>query len=639
MSLPGRRTVAEAAILGLAAFVLYAAGASQTIYVGDSGELVTAAATLGIPHPSGYPLYVLLGWLWIHLAAVGSAAFRMSLFSAACAAGAVAGMHLLVRRSTGSRVAGLFAAGLLAVGPSFWSQANVQRVYALGILLLVAVLALVNQWLETRDIRWLAAAALVTGLGASNHTVMGVIGIAIGVAVLFDEPALLRRPRAIAACVGSAIVGLLPYLYLPLRSRQNPLLDWGNPETLDAFFAVVSRRDFWNRRYLESAADLVPILGDWLASVGIELLGIGAILAIVGVRVARRFGWPASLPLAVVVANVVAVALHGSRSDLFVWHRYYLPSYTALVLLAGLGLATLLPRLGRWAPAVLAVPLLAAIVAYPRWDRSGYRIADDFARTLLSTLPPGAHLAASDDNVLFVLIYLKKVEGLRPDVDLVLQGVGGELPPLHFDPDVDPLYFTHYPNWTLPQLEEVPVGLAFRVVRRGVRPPIAIPKTRLDGEDDPGVPKDYLTQNLLGHFHSMLGMTFEERDWPRAEQEFERAMAAAPRNDVLFFNLGLIYQRQGLVDRALAAFARSAEINPRHIPSGTPVRPIDKQRELEREVARTAAVEKRLRAAAGLGESHDPETLRRLAILLDETGEPVLARGQVRLAEEAEASR
>ena len=85
--LPGPRP--DRALCGgllLALFAIYALGACRTIYVGDSGELVTAVYLLGIPHPTGYPLYVLLGKLWTIVVPLGSIAFRMSLFSSACAA-------------------------------------------------------------------------------------------------------------------------------------------------------------------------------------------------------------------------------------------------------------------------------------------------------------------------------------------------------------------------------------------------------------------------------------------------------------------------------------------------------------------------------------------------------------------------
>ncbi|NJN53801.1 MAG: DUF2723 domain-containing protein [Anaerolineae bacterium] len=54
----------------------------------DGGELITAAVTWGVPHPPGYPTYVLLGHMvsWLP---VGTVALRFNLLSALCVAGAV----------------------------------------------------------------------------------------------------------------------------------------------------------------------------------------------------------------------------------------------------------------------------------------------------------------------------------------------------------------------------------------------------------------------------------------------------------------------------------------------------------------------------------------------------------------------
>ena len=145
---PGRADV-ESAALGAAVFVLYALGACRTIYVGDSGELVAAVHTLGIPHPSGYPLYVLLGKLWTLLVPAGSIAFRMSLFSAACAALAVALLHRLGRRLGLGAVASATGALLLAASPSFWCEANVQRVYALNAVFVVLAATEAVRWRQS----------------------------------------------------------------------------------------------------------------------------------------------------------------------------------------------------------------------------------------------------------------------------------------------------------------------------------------------------------------------------------------------------------------------------------------------------------------------------------------------------------
>src|SRR5258706_3375925 len=139
--------------IGLLAFAVYALGACRTIYVGDSGELVTAVYTLGIPHPSGYPLYVMLGKLWTLLVPLGSIAYRMSLFSAACGA-AACGVLTLVAFETGAGAAASVLGGfLLAFAPRFWAQANVPRVYTLNPLLVAVPTLLSVRWWDPRAAR------------------------------------------------------------------------------------------------------------------------------------------------------------------------------------------------------------------------------------------------------------------------------------------------------------------------------------------------------------------------------------------------------------------------------------------------------------------------------------------------------
>ncbi|MDJ0853005.1 MAG: DUF2723 domain-containing protein [Myxococcota bacterium] len=637
------RAVFQASVVALVVFGVYALGACPTIYVGDSGELVTAVHLLGIPHPTGYPLYVLLGKLWTSILPCGSIAWRMSLFSAACAAGTCGVLYGLVRHVRAAPAAAAFGAFLLAFSPSFWSQATIQRVYALGALFVMLTTAAAWRWHGRRSGRRLALAFGVCGLGAANHAFMVVYAVALALFVILVEPSLLRRPRLWAGAGSAFLLGLVPYAYLPLRSRTDPRLDWGDPESLEGFLDVVLRREFWQRAWIESPADLVTIAVDYAWSLGAELAWLGAGFALLGVVAGWRRGWPVLLPLLVMLGNLVALALHGSRSDLFIWHRYYIPSYAIMALLAGLGCHALIERLP--APARILPLVIPAFLLVSGWsihDRSRYRVAEAFAVEVLDSLPPGAHLSARDDNILFALMYLHLVEGRRPDVDLILRGVGGaDLAPLRFDPDTDPLFFTHHPNWNVPALAVVPVGLVYQVRRAdGAPPPLALPQGPLEGEHDPRVPKDYLTRNLIGQFHYMLGVTFERRDWLRARREFAAAAAAAPENDVLFYNLGLIFRRNGLIDDAIAAFAASRAINPRHLPSGRRPRAGDRLGELAAEKARLAQLEQALADHPGLQDLDRGTAVyhRRLAELLEARNLPIVARGHRLRALELEAA-
>jgi tetratricopeptide (TPR) repeat protein len=620
------------------AFAVYALGACPTIYVGDSGELVTAVHVLGIPHPTGYPLYVLLGKLWTSTLPVGSVAWRMSLFSAAAAATAC-GLVYRLGRGAGLRPPACAAGALtLAFSPSFWSQANIQRVYALGALFVVVATALAFRWNERRQPRVVYLAMLVCGLGAANHTFMALYAIVLGAYACAAGPRQMLVPHRLAAMAGAFSLGLLPYLYLPLRSLQDPPLDWGNPETPGAFLAVVLRRDFWQRAWVETADDALAVLGDYLTSYATELTWVGAFVVIVGVWVASTRGWPVILLLAVMAANVVAVGLHGSRADIFIWHRYYIPSYVTASLLLAAGIDRVSAGLSsrtRWV--VLALPAFLLVVGWRSYDRSRFEIAEAYSKAVLQSLPPGAHLAASDDNILFSLMYLTMVEGMRPDVDLILQGVGAaELPPLHFDPQQERLFFTHHPNWSLSELQVVPVGLTFEIRRAGdeVGEPV-IPFESLAGERDPSVPKDHLTQNMIGDFHYMLAVTFEDRDWLRARGELELAAQSAPRNAVLFYNLGLLYRRNGLWNDAIAAFERSRQIDARPLSGRQRVRAADRLAEVAAEKERLQRIEAEL--APPENEEDTAAHHRRLAELLQTAGERVAARGHRLRALEVES--
>ncbi len=571
--------------IGALTFGVYASGACRTIYVGDSGELVAAVHVLGVPHPTGYPLYVLLGKLWTLAVAIGSIAFRMSLFSAACAAVASALLYGVARRMGCGRLAALFASLLAAFAPSFWGEANVQRVYALNAVFVIAAIWAALEWWQRRQTRMLLVAVFTCAVGATNHTFMALLGLTFGAFALIASPRTVLHPRALVAVSAVGVLGLLPYAYLPIASSFDPPLDWGNPETLAAFLDVVLRRDFWERAWLETPADLLPIGIDYVRGIAVELAWVGAALAAFGVWASRRSSFSYFL-LATMAVNVLAMALHGSRSDLFIWHRYYIPSYLIAALFCGLGVDALAARWGNSIRfASLALPVFLLVSGWTRFDRSDYRIADDFSRQLLATLPPGASLSATDDNVLFVLIYLKMVEGVRPDVDLILQGVAGGAPDrLRFDPEKDPLYFSHHPNWDHPELDQIPVGLAFRVWRRDQPlPKLPMPPDELPAAADPGVPRDYLTDNLVGQYYFMLAFTAERDDWNRAAALLERAMREAPNNDVLFYNAGLIYERNGRRKEALDAFRRSHAINPRHIPGTSRARAWDKIVALEAE--------------------------------------------------------
>lgn len=625
-----------AAALAAALFAVYAAGAARTVYVGDSGELVTAVHVFGVPHPTGYPLYVLLGKLWTLLVPVGSVAFRMSLFSAAGAALACAVVFLVCRALGCGRAAALTGALCLAFAPSFWGEANVQRVYALNALCLAVAMWLACAWMRRRDPSSFALAVFAAALGAANHTSMAVFLAAFGLVALASDARAVLRPRTLVAAAVAGVAGLSPYLYLPIAAAFDPPMVWGDPRSLSGFLDIVLRREYWTRAWVTSPADVATVLADYAVTLARELGWLGLPLALAGAVVAARRQRPVALLIAAaMLGNVASMALHGSREDLFVWHRYYIPSLLMMALLAGLGAGALTARLPaplRLLP--LAAPALLLAGGWGQFDRSRYRIAEDFSRALLARLPPGAALQAADDNVLFPLLYLTLVDGYRSDVRV---GVLGSVPlpdAAAFDPHATPVFFTHVPAVDDARLAVVPTGLAYRLWRADLPPPVLeLPAEALPGESDPRVPKDDLTRHLVGAYHFALAVALEHLDWPRAEAHLRRAAAAAPDDDVLLVSIALLYLRNGLYAESVPPLERAARINPRLL-AGSDLSPTDLLAQARAERDRLAAVEAALApsgAPPGAGALHQ-----HLARALSQRGEILAARGHALRAQRAE---
>ncbi|HVF99446.1 MAG TPA: DUF2723 domain-containing protein [Chloroflexia bacterium] len=209
--------------LTLSTLFLYARTLSPSVGgTVDSPEFQHAAYSLSVAHPTGYPLYLLLGRAWITLFPFGDPAYRMNFLSALFAALAVWVLYSLVRHITGSAAAGVGAAALYAVLPIPWSQASVAEVNSLHTLLVSLSFLCVVLW--TRGRLPLPVVALVLGCAISHHrTALLYVPVLVSYALL----ALLAVKKSGEARVRradvplSALLLLLPlatYIYLPLRA-------------------------------------------------------------------------------------------------------------------------------------------------------------------------------------------------------------------------------------------------------------------------------------------------------------------------------------------------------------------------------------------------------------------------------------
>jgi hypothetical protein len=197
-----------ALVAGVIAGMLYAATAARDVVVGDSREFLAAAARLGVAHPPGYPLLVLLGHAFSWLP-IGPVAFRINFLAVVCSALTVGFVCATALRLGASRIAAVVAALALAVNPLFWEWSLAIEAFPLNNLIATALVYCLVRWHATPDAsKFLIAAALLGGLGAANH--LTTVFLTPFVAVVMWSRRSSIRVTTLVACAGAVLIGLAP---------------------------------------------------------------------------------------------------------------------------------------------------------------------------------------------------------------------------------------------------------------------------------------------------------------------------------------------------------------------------------------------------------------------------------------------
>jgi hypothetical protein len=420
----------------------------------DTAEAQTVPHTLSIFHPTGFPTYAMLGWLWSQIP-LGDVAWRMNAFSAICialSAGLVVLItaHLIDERNPGLRAtAAAIAGGAFAFAEETWAIAVRADVHALNTLFVALLIWLLFCWRAAersgrpRAGRWLLAAALVFGIALGNHPLVGLMAFAIAVWLFIVDPAIWRRWRLIAGCIGLLALGLTTYLYIPIRAltHPEPPLFYARPTTLDRMRYLVFAEQF------HSLFDFSNMLGGigqkWPQAAGVlgrQYLGPGWVIAAIGAATlaVRQLG--AFVFLGLIVAADIVYSMNFNDGDI---NRYYVPAIVATAPLIGVAVAMIVSSIARAAAQAsrhltgidgrrrlassaavvtlsfaLALPIGTVVVNYQPADQSDNHVADQWVASVYRVLPQNA-VIISWWSYSTPLWYHRWILGERPDVTII----------------------------------------------------------------------------------------------------------------------------------------------------------------------------------------------------------------------------
>jgi hypothetical protein len=440
--------------VGLGALVLYIATLAPTVLFADGAEFQFVPYTLGIAHPTGYPLYLLLGWVWSHVLPIGDVAYRMNLFSALWAALAVGMTYLVALRfirfaapgidPLTVRLSAVAAALTFAVGETFWSQAVIAEVYSFNAFFVASVL-LLTFWLADCLVDRKAQEyppPVPSGISPLAFRSL-VLATVFGLSLTHHVTMLLLLP------------GILVYLWLVRRSSQPRRRSTHNAFTTGRAAAPETRPIglFAPRSLLRQVghvlALMVALAVPLLLYLYLPISLVGLVLALVGLgRLIAGRRWPLLALTGLGYGVGVAFNLAYFIGDIQV---LFIPSYLFVSLWLGLGVASVAQGVARglvrWkgspltysefgqqgyrrlteglsrlivrtvALLALALPIALLVSNFGAVDQSDNIEAQSVWHSILTKpIPEGSVLVSNDRDEMMPLWYYQYVDGRRPDL-------------------------------------------------------------------------------------------------------------------------------------------------------------------------------------------------------------------------------
>jgi Protein of unknown function (DUF2723) len=397
------RDVLFAAAVAAASLALYVA-TLQPDFGGpeDTPKFQFIGYVLGIPHPPGYPLYVLLSHAFVALP-IGTIAYRANLFSAVMAALACSLVYVIGRQLGARRWSSLCAALGLATGASFWRSAVFAEVYSLGAVMAALAIALLLAWAAQMSTGRLLATIGAFAFGLGNH--LTIVGMAPAVAVyVVARGRRLLTIRTVAASVLVLFIGISQYYLIVVRTRQEaPYLETRATHVRDLVGVVTAERFAGQRFAFGPTVLITDHLPAVTSLIGRELGIVGSVMFLLGVAAGLR-RWDADPRLVLGAAAGMFGMVLNITGDL---RGFITPLMTLLWPFTALGvdeaarLARSIGRGGRIASGVLLaaaaiLPVNNLVANYHEADQSGHGEEARFLRAAFGELPDRAAFVPED---------------------------------------------------------------------------------------------------------------------------------------------------------------------------------------------------------------------------------------------------
>ncbi|HRE41572.1 MAG TPA: DUF2723 domain-containing protein [Ignavibacteria bacterium] len=410
-------------------FTLYVITLAPTVSFIDSGELAAVCIKLGIAHPTGYPLFTIIGNIFSKFP-LGEPIFRLNLLCAVISSAASLMFFKLIlllfktlavdiKSVLNKYIIALTSSLTLAFSLTYWNSSNAIEVYALHIFFLITIIYLfIKANFEKSNLNYWIIFGFVLGLSFTNH--LTTVFLSVGTLYLFfanngfNE---LTFKKVIAIAI-AFILALTVYIYFPVRADNN-VLSWGYPSNWESLYRHVSGKQFsvWMFSSSENASKQFSY---FMSSFPKEFFFFPLIIAIFGLIKLYSLNKKIFFYFALLFVFTVLYAIN---YDIYDIDSYFLLAYIVAAVWIAFGILFLYEKidlLKQYAFLFLIIPLIICYQNYSNANENDNFYVQDMTMNVFASAEQNAIIMSTQwDFWVSASFYYQYIKNIRPDIIVI----------------------------------------------------------------------------------------------------------------------------------------------------------------------------------------------------------------------------
>lgn len=423
-------------------FFLYLHNLTHDIFGGDIGDLVSAAYLMGVPHPSGYPLFTFVGFILSHLPFAVSPVTKIAYISLFSSLLSIIFYKKILDLLVKNPLVKFISILILSFSYLFWLYSEIPEVFAMNTMFVLLITYLSIRFHKIGGYYNFLTIVFFLGLSLTHHQT--IILITPFVLILFCKryKLILNFKKKLLLAPIFFILGLTPYLYIFIAASKNPVINWGNASEIGRFIALVTRQDYgtfsagpFPQPVFEARIIAVKeFFTTLISSVSFPGFVLGIIGMLYFLRKDKILGLALFLsfflsgPFFAAYANFPII----NTFVLGAVERFYLFSQVIFIIFLAVGLEGIFlfskrvfskPEYAILIVCVFAIiPILLFKANYEKTDLSTVSIGDNFGYDVLKNVDKNSLLIVSGDTKTFNTWYVYLILKYRSDIDLIQMG-------------------------------------------------------------------------------------------------------------------------------------------------------------------------------------------------------------------------